>query len=126
MEGGFHYAFSRTGKASSNYSPLVCVCAAVVGRIGDMLVWFLGSRGLLGGVQSDCGGQRGAVDHLLRLKSFIRDAFVNNERAVSFFFGLGPGHVVRYGQWDMRDLRDVGLGRGLPVFVSFFFYLAPV
>ena len=34
------------------------------------------------------GKNRSTIDHLVRLETFIRDAFVNKEHAVSIFFDL--------------------------------------
>jgi potassium voltage-gated channel Eag-related subfamily H protein 8 len=54
--------------------------------IDDRLAWFLKSPNLLADIQCGFRSQRSTYDHLVKLESFIRDVFVNNEHAVSIFF----------------------------------------
>ena len=56
--------------------------------INKRLVWFLESNNILSNTQCGFRKNRSTIDHLVRLETFIRDAFVNKEHAVSIFFDL--------------------------------------
>jgi potassium voltage-gated channel Eag-related subfamily H protein 8 len=75
----------------SNYHPIAltsCICKTMERMINDRLVWFLESQKLLADIQCGFRSQRGTLDHLVKLESFICDAFINKEHAVSIFFDL--------------------------------------
>ena len=54
--------------------------------INKRLVWYLESNDLISPIQSGFRSERSTNDHLIRLETFIRDAFVNREHVVSVFF----------------------------------------
>ena len=66
--------------------------------INKRLVWYFESNNLMTPIQSSFRSERSTNDHLIRLKTFIRDAhlirletfirdaFVNRERVVAVFF----------------------------------------
>ena len=67
--------------------------------INKRLVWYLESNYLISPIQSGFRSDRSTNDHLIRLETFIRDAFVNREHVVSVFFDLErhtipPGDMV--------------------------------
>lgn len=45
--------------------------------INDRLVWYLEANQLLTDIQCGFRKQRSTIDHLVRLESFIRNAFIN-------------------------------------------------
>ena len=86
----------------SNYRPIAltsCICKTMERMINDRLVWFLESQNLLADIQCGFRSQRSTLDHLVKLESFIRDAFINKEHAVSIFFDLEKAYDTtwRYG-----------------------------
>ena len=56
--------------------------------VNDRLVWFLESNNLISGNQAGFRKDCSTNDHLVRLESFIRDAFVKKEHCVAIFFIL--------------------------------------
>ena len=56
--------------------------------INKRQVWFLESNNILSNIHCGFRKNRSIIDHLVRLDTFIRDAFVNKEHAVSLFFYL--------------------------------------
>ena len=79
------------------------------------------SGSLLSRCQSGFRAGRGAGGGLVRLETFIRDAFVKKEHVVAVFFDLGGGAcgaTWRYGV--VKDIHKLGLGVGLPAFIEGF------
>ena len=59
-------------------------------------------------------------DHLVRLESFIRDAFIKKEHCVAIFFYLEKAYDTTWKYGIMKDLHDIGLRGRLPNFISNF------
>jgi potassium voltage-gated channel Eag-related subfamily H protein 8 len=99
LERGYHHTHSKPGKDHSdpsNYRPIAltsCICKTMERMINDRLVWFLESHNLLADILCGFRSQRSTLDHLVKLESFIRDAFINNEQAVSIFFSIWKRHM---------------------------------
>ena len=53
--------------------------------INKRLIWYLESNDLISPIQSGFRFERSTNDHLIRLETFIRDAFVIREHVVSVF-----------------------------------------
>jgi len=56
--------------------------------INNTLVWFLERNKLITPLQ------RSTTDHLVRLESFIREAFIQRQHAVAVFFDLETRTIV--------------------------------
>ena len=56
--------------------------------INDRLVWFLESNQLITKFQAGVRKNNCTNDHLIRLESFIRDAFVKQKHVVAVFLTL--------------------------------------
>ena len=54
--------------------------------INKRLIWYLESNNLLSRYQLGFRAGRSTNDNLVRLKTFIRDAFVKKEHIVAVFF----------------------------------------
>ncbi|OOY96501.1 hypothetical protein BOW19_11560, partial [Solemya velum gill symbiont] len=89
--------------------------------INDRLVWFLESNDLLTNLQ--CGFRQGqsTIDHLVRLESYICDAFLKKEHVVTVFFDLEKAYETTWQYGILKDLFDFGLKGRLPVFIQDFF-----
>ena len=53
--------------------------------------------------------QRSTTDHLVRLESFVREAFVQHQHAVGVFFDLEKAYESTWKFGIMRDLHNAGL-----------------
>ena len=74
---------------ATNYRPIAltsCIYKTMEGVINDRLVWFLESNNLISGNQVGFRKNYSTNDHLVRLESFIRDAFIKKEHCVAIFF----------------------------------------
>ena len=64
--------------------------------------------------------QRSTTDHLVRLESFVGEAFVQRQHAVGFFFDLEKAYESTWKFAIMRDLHNAGLRGRLPLFIQSF------
>ena len=84
---------------ATNYRPIAltsCICKTMERIINDKLVWFLESNNLISGNQAGFRKNYSTNDHLVRLESFIRDAFIKKE-IVSQYFLILKRRTTRYG-----------------------------
>ena len=74
--------------------------------INTRLVWYLEFNKLISPVQS---GFRSTSDNLVRLETFIRDAFVKKEHVVAVFFDLEKAYDTTWKYGILRDLQEFGV-----------------
>ena len=89
--------------------------------INKRLTWFLESKNHISRFQSGFRSGRSTTDHLVRLETFIRDAFIKKEHVVAvFFFDLEKAYdtTLRYG--ILKDIHKLGLRGRLPTFIEKF------
>ena len=89
---------------SSNYRPIAltsCLCKTLERMINKRLVWYLESNDLISPIQSGFRFERNTNGHLIRLETFIRDAFVNREHVVSVFL-LGKSIRHHLALWHIE------------------------
>jgi len=88
--------------------------------INDRLVWYLEKHKLLSPVQCGFRKNRSTTDHLVRLETFVREAFIQRQHAVAVFFDLERAYDTTWKYGIMRDLRRAGLRGRLPTFIEGF------
>ena len=88
--------------------------------INTRLVWFLETNNILCNIQCGFRKNRSTIDQLVRLETFIRDALVNKEHAVSVFFDLEKAYDTTWKYGILKDLHNVGLKGYLPNFIKNF------
>ena len=66
--------------------------------------------------------ERGTNDtcNLIRLETFIRDAFIKQEQVVVVFFDLEKAYDATCSYGILRDLHELGLKRRLSIFIKSF------
>ena len=110
----------------TNYRPIAltsCLCKTLERMINKRLDWYLESNDLVSPIQSGFRSDRSdrsTNDHLIRLETFIRDAFVNREHVVSVFFDLEKAYDTTWRYGILKDLHDLGRKGRLPLFIQSF------
>ena len=75
--------------------------------INDRLTWFLESNNIIKKFQSGFRHQRSTNDHLVRLETFIREAFNKKEHLVSVFFDLEKAYDTTWKYGIMKDVHEI-------------------
>ena len=97
-----------------------CICKTVERMVNERLVWYLEKNGLLAKQQCGYRSNRSTVDHLVRLETFIRDAFIHNQHLVAVFFDLQKAYDTTWKYGILKDLHNMGLQGNLPIFIGNF------
>ena len=63
---------------------------------------------------------RSTVDHLVRLETLIRDAFIQNQHLEAVFFYLQKAYDNKWKYGILQDLHSMGLRWNLPIFIGNF------
>ena len=88
--------------------------------VNERLVWYLESNNILTEYQSGFRKHHITTDQLVRLRSYIREAFVRREHVVSVFFDVEKAYDTTWKYGILRDLHDAGLRGRMPKFVGKF------
>ena len=83
-------------------------------------MWCLEKNKILTEYRSGFRKSRSTTDQLVRLESYIREAFVRREHVVSVFFDLEKAYDTTWKYGILRDLHVAGLRGRLPDFISKF------
>ena len=85
--------------------------------VNERLLNYLESRRFLSRFQ--CGGRkfRSTLDHLVKLESVIRNAFVKEEHVIAVSFDIGKACDMTWKYEILRDLHDCSIGGRLTAFV---------
>ena len=86
----------------------------------DRLVSFLEKNQLIATIQSGFRKQRDTLDHLVRFETFIREAFIKKEHAITVFFDLEGAYDTTWKYEIMNDLHDFGIRGRLAYLISAF------
>ena len=83
-------------------------------------MWFLEKNNLLS--KHQCGYRKGrsTTDQLIRLETFIRNAFLREEHATVIFFDIEKAFDTTWKKGILKDLFNMGLRGNLPNFIKNF------
>ena len=88
--------------------------------INKRLVWYLESNNLITKLQSGFRAERSTNDNLVRLETFIRDAFIKREHVVAVFFDLEKAYDTTWRYGILKDLHNFGMKGRLPNLIKSF------
>ena len=88
--------------------------------VNERLVWYLQNNGLLAKQQCGYRSNRSTVDHLVRLETFIRDAFIQNQHLVAVLLDLQKAYDTTWKYGILKDLHVMGLRGNLPISIGNF------
>jgi len=117
---------AKPGKDSTDptsYRPIALtsyLCKIMEHMINTRLVWYLEKLKLITPVQSGYRKQCSTTDQLVRLETFVCEAFVNKQHTVAIFFDLENAYDTTWKHGIMKDLFDAGLRGRLPIFIGNF------
>ena len=107
----------------TNYRPIAltsCLCKLMEKLVYKRLIWFLETNKKLSRFQSGFRKNRSTLDQLVRLETFIRNAFIRGEHVTVVFFDIEKAFDTTWKRGILRDLHNMGLRGNLPEFISNF------
>ena len=88
--------------------------------VNSRLMWKLETDELLAKQQCGFRKHHSTVDHLVRLETTIRNAFVRRHHVVAVFFDMEKAYDTAWKGGILSDLHDLGFRGHLPKFVKNF------
>ena len=88
--------------------------------INKRLTWFVESNNHISLFQSGFRSDRSTTDNLVRLETFIRDAFIKKEHVVAVFFDLEKAYDTTWRYGILKDIHKLSLRGRLPTFIEKF------
>ena len=107
----------------TNYCPIAltsCICKTMERMINDRLTWFLEANNIIADYQSGFRRYCSTDDHLVRLETLIREAFIKKKHLVTIFFDLEKAYDTTWKYGIMKNIHDIGLKGRLPLFIQNF------
>ena len=107
----------------SNFRPIAltsCICKTVERMVNERLIHFLEKNNILTKFQAGFRTERCTLDQLVRLDTFIKDAFAAGDHVVAVFFDLAKAYDTTWKYGIMKDLHTMGLRGNLPIFIQNF------
>ena len=116
----------KSGKDTSipsNYRPIAltsCICKTFERMINSRLVWVLETKNLITKYQCGFRENHSTLDHLVRLETFIREAFARKKQVLAVFFDIEKAYDTTWKYGILKDLYDLDFRGNLPIFIQKF------
>lgn len=97
-----------------------CICKLMERMVVSRLNSYLESKNLLTPLQSGFRKGRSTYDHLVRLETWAREAFLNKHHLVAVFFDLEKAYDTMWKYGVIKDLHNMGIRGNLLSFIDNF------
>ena len=108
-----------------NYRPIAltsCLCKVMERMVNNRLAWFLEINNIISSSQNGFRHRRSCIDHVVKLETYIREAFLNKQHTIAIFFYLEKAFDTTWRYGILRDLYASGLRGNLPSFITNFLH----
>ena len=107
----------------NSYRPIAltsCLCKVLERMINYRLCWFVENNNILSSMQNGFRHFRNSLDHVVKLDTFVREAFVRKSHAIAVFFDIEKAFDTTWRYGILKDLHATGLRGHLPLFIQNF------
>lgn len=97
---------------AASYRPIAltsCLCKLYEKMVNRRLIHFLESNSILDPLQCGFREGRSTIDHLVRIETYIRDAFIHKQVVLSVFLDLEKAYDTTWRFGILRDLAAMGI-----------------
>ena len=91
--------------------------------VNNRLMWYLESNHILNPSQNGFRRNRNCLDHVIKLDTHVREAFIRNYHSIAIFFDMEKAYDTTWRYGILRDLHASGLRGHLPMFIKNFLHL---
>jgi len=118
--------FQKPGKDPAdmaNYRPIAltsCICKLLERMVNVRFVWFLENKQLIHQNQYGFRKRHSTIDVLLRIDTYIKEAFAHKEHVVAIFYDLKKAYDTTWRTHILKTLKEMGLKGNLPIFIKNF------
>ena len=108
-----------------NYRPIAltsCLCKIMERMVNNRLSWYLERNNIISPYQNGFRHRRNCIDHVVKLETHVREAFLNKLHTIAIFFYLEKAFDTTWRYGILKDLYSSGLRGNLPTFIRNFLH----